>query len=284
MVALRTARDVIDVEGADAASYLHGQLSQDVEGMAVGSSAPTLLLQPQGKVDAWLRLTRLGDNRFWLDVDSGYGEAAMARLQRFKLRVDVEFTLHQHEMVAVRGPSSGAERSTITTGEDTIVVDPMGGGAAGFDLLGPEVTVPDGLDEGASDGLEMLRVRLGIPAMGAELTESTIPAAAGIVEQSVDFTKGCYVGQELVARIDSRGNNTPTRLQGLRFDGGSIERGAELVGADGVVGEVTSVVATSGGAIGLGYVKRGVEVPSDATVIDGAGGSVNVRIVPLPID
>ncbi|MET0666349.1 MAG: folate-binding protein, partial [Acidimicrobiales bacterium] len=79
-------RDVVRIEGPEAATYLQGQLSQDVLGLDVGDSAWTFVLQPQGKVDAWFRLTRVGDEAFLADVDAGFGEAVLARLQRFLLR------------------------------------------------------------------------------------------------------------------------------------------------------------------------------------------------------
>ncbi|MEO7429244.1 MAG: hypothetical protein ABIY48_07645, partial [Acidimicrobiales bacterium] len=79
-------RDVVRVHGPDAVAFLQGQLSQDVAALAVGASAPSLLLQPTGKVDAWLRVTRMGDDDVLLDVEAGFGPAVHERLRRFKLR------------------------------------------------------------------------------------------------------------------------------------------------------------------------------------------------------
>lgn len=290
MAGVRTHRDVVEVVGPDAAEYLHGQLSQDVLGLDVGHSALTLLLQPQGKIDARLRLSRLGDDRYWLDVEPGFGSATLERIERFKLRVDAGVGLNTFEMIAIRGPGCSA----LTAGE--VLEAPDGGalldalwpGVAGIDLLGPAVEWPAGVPEGPTEALEALRIRLGLPAMGAELDPTTIPHAAGLVESTVDFTKGCYVGQELVARIDARGSNTPTRLRGLRFgaavDGHEVAPGDAIVADGASVGTVTSIARSHRlGLVGLGYVKRGVEVPATVTVAATAGSSLAAEVVELPL-
>ena len=89
------------------------------------------------------------------------------------------------------------------------------GGLAGYDLLGADPVAPDGAVAVSQDDYEAARIEAGFPRHGAELDERTIPAEAGLVEASVSFTKGCYTGQELVARIDSRGSNVPRHLRGL---------------------------------------------------------------------
>ena len=106
--------------------------------------------------------------------------------------------------------------------------------------------------------------------MGAELTDKTIPGETGLIEQTVSFTKGCYTGQELVARIDSRGGNVPRRLRGL-VPAGPVEPGTTLVDGSGAdAGTVTSVAHSSGtGWVALGYVRRGVEVPATLRAADG---------------
>lgn len=319
-----TRRDLIDVSGPDAADYLQGQLSQDVVGLAVGAQARSLLLQPQGKIAAWLRVHRQGDDRFFLDIEAGHGAGALARLQRFKLRVDCELALSEVDALAVRGAGAagGPAGLRIEVPSGAVVLAAGWPGADGFDILFVPDADPDAVPEadpgdgagrgagalattvaGAAPGsrpvvigteaeLEALRIRVGVPAMGAELDETTIPAAAGIVEASVDFTKGCYVGQELVARIDSRGSNTPTRLHRLRFDAAETESGGSgpEIGApitvDGAeVGRLTSFASVSGsGPVGLGYLKRGTEVPGSALVGTADGAELGVQLIELPVD
>jgi len=258
-------RDVVRIEGPDAEAYLQGQLSQDVSELAVGDSGWTFVLQPQGKVDAWFRLTRVGDEAYEADVDARFGEALLARLQRFLLRTKAELTLSTVPMVAVRGTAS------VDVPDGARAVDPAWPGIDGVDLLGTD-QLPAGVEPWTLEELERARIECGVPAMGAELTESTIPAEAGVVERSVSFTKGCFTGQELVARIDSRGGNVPRHLRGIVADG-HLPVGADVEVDGKVVGQVTSSVPDRA----LAYVARAVEPPAEATV-DGHP----VEIVTLP--
>ncbi|HVF76304.1 MAG TPA: hypothetical protein VM938_14810 [Acidimicrobiales bacterium] len=255
-------RDVLRAVGPDAVSFLQGQLSQDVAALPVGGSAWSFLLQPQGKVDALLRVTRTAEDELVLDVEAGHGEAVLARLNRFKLRVKAELEMvGDWRCLAVRG----------TEPEGAVVAVPAFG--TGGDLLGVDIAVPDGVPLCDLGAYERLRIEHGWPAMGAELTEKTIPAEAGIVDRTVSFTKGCYTGQELVARIDSRGGNVPRRLRGVVLQG-PAEPGA-TVEVDGTeAGVLTSVVGT----VALAYVRRDVEPPVAATV---AGSPAEVRPLPL---
>src|SRR5690606_12000516 len=138
---------------------------------------------------------------------------------------------------ALRGP--GAD---CVEGLAELVV-PAWPGVEGVDALGEDVALPDGVERATAADLASLRVRAGIPAMGAELAASTIPAETGrhVLDASVSFTKGCYTGQELVARIDSRGGNVPRQVRGLvvRDDAGVAPGAAVVVGGD-EVGAVTS--------------------------------------------
>lgn len=267
--AVRTDRDVVEVAGPDAASYLQGQCSQDVEALAEGASAWTFVLQPDGKVAVWGRVTRVAPDRFVLDVDPGAGPALITRLERFKLRVDAAVTPLDWTVLAVRGPGA----TEIDTG-DALAVDPEWPGVEGIDLLGPAPRAPAGVPAGDAADLEALRIEAGVPAMGHELTEQTIPAEAGVVERSVSFTKGCYTGQELVARIDSRGNKTPSRLVRLAGTGPAPAPGTPL-SVEGterasVTTAVASAAAPSEAWLGLGYLHRSVDTPAQLSLPGGA--------------
>ena len=290
VIAGHTKIDVIDANGADAASYLQGQLSQNVEGLNVGETRWTLLLQPQGKVDAWMRIHRQGEQHFLLLIDAGFGEQALARLERFKLRVDVELTLSTRATLALRGPGSaelaeslGLDGAVTVVGSEwsTAGLDLVAG--AGVDQLAVELPADTCVTSEA--GLELARMLDRRPAMGSELDESTIPAAAGVVDRSVDFTKGCYVGQELVARVDSRGNNTPTSLVGLEIGAPVDDFDPEHVLSQqgSAVGRVTSAATgvQPGVSVGLGYVKRGTDVPGHVEILLLDGTSAPVSLVPL---
>ena len=264
----RTARDVVTVSGPDAVTYLQGQLSQDVAAVEVGGSAWSFVLQPQGKVDTWMRVDRAGPETFRLDTDGGAGAGLVARLERFKLRTKVEIALAPDVAVlAVRGAE---------------VLDgvPCGWpGVVGSDVFDPDpAALPSDLPVDARPldliGYEALRIRAGVPRMGAEITPDTIPAELGqwVIDASVSFTKGCYTGQELVARIDSRGGNVPRHLRGLV--GAGLMAGAPVTVGEKEVGIVTS----ASGEVGLALLHRSVDVPAAVTV-----GAAEVRAVPVPI-
>jgi len=196
------ARDVVMVEGPDALTYLHSQVSQDLQGMTDGERRWTFVLEPTGKVESLARVTRLSDERYELDTDAGWGEALLTRIDRFKIRVRADTSLV---------PASA-----------TVEVD------------------------------EALRIEIGWPRLGAEIVPGeTIPAGTGLTRVAVCFTKGCYPGQELVERMDSRAAEAPKSLRRLDVPEGTAV--GEPVVDDGVeVGTITSVA----GARALGWVKR----------------------------
>lgn len=258
-------RDVVSVSGEEATSYLQGQLSQDISALAINDSAWSLILQPQGKVDAWFRITRTGNDAYLLDVDAAYGDVLLARLKRFKLRTKADLSLETWTLHAYSSPMPDVEAP---------IVAPSASGE-GTDVIGPDLPTPLA-DEMDPITYERQRILAGVPAMGAELGESTIPAEARIVDRSVSFTKGCYTGQELVARVDSRGDNTPRRLRVVQGSG-DANIGDELIVGDAVAGTLTSVAAGSEDFVALAYVKRAA---FDATEFSLAGRVVEVSPVP----
>jgi folate-binding protein YgfZ len=278
--AVEIPRDVLRVEGPDALSFLQGQLSQDLESIALWSSAWSFLLQPQGKVDAWLRITRVADDAVVIDVDAGFGEAVTERLERFKLRTKATISPLPWGCIAVRGarvPNDDAQRS-VSGG---IIVDPEWSGVEAVDIVGASAVVPGGVRGGTLEEYEALRIECGVPAMGRELTSATIPAEAGVIDRSVSFTKGCYTGQELVARIDSRGGNVPRHLRGIVIESDTAPDVGEVVrSGDAEVGTLTSVAwsARLERPVALAYVKRSVEPPAAATV---AGRVAQIESLPL---
>ena len=229
-------RDFVLVRGEEARTFLQGQLSQDVGEMPPGVSARSFLLQPQGKVDAYLRVTCIGDDAFVLDIDTGWGDDVVARLERFKLRTKADVRRVDGFQVVATLDDDGELREEL------------------FDDM--EI----GGEPGHPDEYEAARIRAGWPAMGSEVDESTIPASLGVVDMAVSFTKGCYTGQELVARIDSRGGKTPTKLVGVRAATAAAGDPVVVDGAE--VGRVTS----ASGDVALALVRREVEVPVESSV------------------
>jgi len=273
--ASRIGRDVMRVSGPDAASFLQGQLSQDVEKLEAGRPALSFLLQPQGKLVALLRITRSDDTSFLLDTDAGFGETALGALNRFKLRVKCDLELLDWQCVAVRGPNAPEVPGAL---------DALWPDWAGYDLLGAAVDTPSDVRDCSVAAYEVERIAAGVPVMGAELDERTIPAESGLVERAVSFTKGCYTGQELVARIDSRGH-VNRHLRRLVVDGetpppsGAVIREAGGDGKD--VGAVTSAAwsARRGHAVALAFVRREVEPPARVEV-HWDGGQATARVEP----
>ena len=293
------ARDVVRVSGPDAERYLQGQLSQDVAALALGGWAWALALSPQGKLDAFVRVYRAAAGEFILDTDAGMGPALVARLLRFRLRTKADVEQLEWRVVAVRGPgaasaASATSAASAASATEALRVPFRWDGLSGYDLLGADLGgpfAPDGAVVVGEDAYEAARIEAGFPKHGAELDERTIPAEAGLVEASVSFTKGCYTGQELVARIDSRGSNVPRHLRGLRLSGpaapgellyrwpstglaGPGDEGRSGAGSpEGKeVGRLTSVARSPArGWVALGYVGRAV-VPGDTLAVVAAGG------------
>jgi folate-binding protein YgfZ len=293
--AIVVPRDVLEVHGRDALTYLQGQLSQDVERLAPGEGAWSLLLEPTGKLGTWLRVTRLEHERFLLDVDPGSGAAVAERLLRFRLRTKADIEPAPDWVCRARSRRGPVPRGGVPDG---IAVPAPWPGASGWDVL------RDGSDDAPGDlpgdpagaaALEVLRIEAGVPRAGAEITPgSTIPAEVGswFVDTSVSFTKGCYTGQELVARIDSRGTNVPHHLRAvvLSPDASASRTPADLVGASVEVGDRSAGTLTSatwspaaGSIVGLASVGRAVEVGASVLVrtADGVELDAVVRALPL---
>jgi tRNA-modifying protein YgfZ len=294
------ARDVVQVSGPDAASYLQGQCSQDLDSLTVGLATEALLLSPQGKVDAWVRITRTGDETFVLDADPGCGPAAQARLERFKLRTKVTIESLDWTCLSVRGPA--ARPGDDASAELVVAVDTPGW--SGVDLLGPAPTDDPDLRTWApvdvvwcdEEAWEAARIEAGVPTGGREVTESTIPAEADLVERTVSFTKGCFTGQELVARLDARGSNVARHLCGVVVSGAAAPPvGAAVWTADGAreAGSLSSVAWSPGltSYVALATLHRRVSPPEpvvvrwDADDADDAHGAHEVagEARPLPL-
>ncbi|MGH9048037.1 MAG: YgfZ/GcvT domain-containing protein [Acidimicrobiales bacterium] len=288
--AYRLPRDVVRLAGPDAAGYLQGQCSQDLATLGIGGAADTLVLAPDGKLHALARVVRVDSEVFHLDVDGGHGEALLERLARFKLRSKFDLEALDWSCVALRGTAVGG--LTALRAPVSVAVDWHGW--SGIDLLGraDEIEVPASVPWCSKAAWEAARIESGIPVMGAELTEGVIPAETGTIERTVSFTKGCFTGQELVARIEARGGTVPHRLCGLVPEE-DVEPDA-LIGAElfvenkeRSVGRVTSAARCPGleGVGALAYAHRSVEIPGLVRVTPrGAGGTgigAAVRALPL---
>ena len=228
-------RSYVRVAGPDAADFLQRMLSNDAEGLRVGGSCAALLLTPKGRVIAPLVLWRRGEDDFLLVTEPELGDVVRAHLTRMRLRARCEVDAEQH-------------RSTIVFGGGDGLVVP---GLRAVEVLDAE------LEDTLSPGeLERRRIEAGVPRWGREIDDRILPAEAGLTETHVSFTKGCYPGQEPIARLHYRGH--PNRGLRVLAVEGAVAPDEELTYEGKVVGRVTS--AADG--LALAYVR--VEVPAEA--------------------
>jgi len=255
----RIARDVVVVDGPDATSFLHSLVSQDLEPVAVGASAHSLLLQPQGKLLVDFVALRDEPDTWWCVCEGGFGPTLADGLNRFKIRVKADVHEVAVSALAVRGVQPPA-----APGVRLVTVDWPGGPA--FDALGDDDAVAalsDGLGVPLVDAetFERERIEAGIARQGYDVDERTIPQEAGLELTAVSFTKGCFLGQELVCRIDTRGH-VNRNLRRLRAAGAVLPRGATVVADGKAVGEVTSTA----GPVALAMLRREIEPDARVTV------------------
>jgi len=249
---VRLDRGYVEVTGPDAEDYLERMLSNEVAPLEVGAAAKALLLTPKGRIIAPLRAVRTTPETFLLITDSSdlAGPVATTLLaSRFAAKCEIE----------VR-PWSGL----VQLGSEP---EPPAVRNADFGVEAWEAW-----REGPAEGddpqeLEELRIEAGTPAWGAELDDSILPAEAGLDETHISFTKGCFPGQEPIARLRHRGH-VNRRLRKLEVE--AAQAGDEILWNDKVVGRVTSAVPGRA----LGYVRT--EVPDEAVLAVG-GGQAKMR-------
>jgi hypothetical protein len=262
----RVPRDLVIVDGVDATSFLQSLVSQDLDPIPVGASARALLLQPQGKLIVDFYAYRAEPDTWWCVCEGGFGAALAEGLRRFKIRVKVDVREEPVAALAIRGTAFPA----TVDGVGVIAVAWNGGDA--FDAVGPDVAITAlsmqlALPALDADGYERARVEAGVPRMGVDMDDRTIPQEALLERDAVSFTKGCFVGQELVCRIDTRGH-VNRLLRRLRATA-SVAPGAEITSDGKTVGAVTSAADT----VALALVRREVE-PGATVAIAGTPATV----------
>jgi folate-binding protein YgfZ len=219
----------VRVSGPDAGDYLQRMLSNDVLALGAGDACDAMLLTAKARLIAPVRVLRRGDDDFLVLTEPELGERVRTELLRFRFAAKAEIEAEQHESWVVLG------------GDETLDERPPG-------------------DEVEADEYERWRIESSIPRWGAELDDTILPAEAGLTETHVSFTKGCYPGQEPIARQHYRGK-VNRRLRVLEVEAASP--GDDVVHGEKIVGRITSAVAGRA----LGYVR--VEVPDDASLVVG---------------
>ncbi len=292
----RSERGKLALTGADAKGFLQGQVSNDVESLTAGTGCYAVFLTPKGKMLGDLRVLDTGDELL-LDTERPTLQGLFNMIRRFSIGYAVE--LHKRTLerglLTLIGPASDAVAGAETLPETEHAHAPLevAGIAArmirtdvGVDLLcdGAETETLRAALEAAgaapvsAEAAECLRIERGRPRYGVDVDDSVIPQEAGLNERAVSFTKGCYVGQETVARLFYRGK--PNRhLRGLTLSA-PAQSGDEIELEGRAVGRVASTaVSPRLGPIALALVRR--EAPPGATVLVGSGG-VAAEVVALP--
>lgn len=229
-------------------------VSNDVEALAPGEACQALLLTAKARVIAPLTVLRRGVDDFLLLTEPALGDRVAKELLRFRFAAKCSIEVEEHS-------------STIVLGEPPPVgsIPTPDYGVPAYELLDADASSPDAI---GSKELERLRILARTPAWGLELDDRVLPAEAGLEERAISFTKGCYPGQEPVARLHYRGH--PNRgLRILELEGDDLPAYDGELTLDGkIVGRITSAVADLGHVLALAYVRR--EVADDAVLHHGS--------------
>ncbi|HZC13299.1 MAG TPA: glycine cleavage T C-terminal barrel domain-containing protein [Thermoleophilaceae bacterium] len=272
----RSDRAKFLVRGSEAADFLQGQVSNDVEALAPGTGCYATLLTTKGKLRTDLRILRKDDS-FWLDTEA-IGHAVLRHmLETYSLGRDVSFedVTGSRALVSLIGPAAREAldaqppelEHAFVEGEHGLYVSTH----LGVDVIG-DPGLELGVEAVSEETAECIRIESGRPRLGFDMDAETMPQEAGINERAVSFTKGCYVGQETVARLHYKGK--PNRhLRGLRLSE-PVERGTEILLGEKVVGRVASTcVSPRFGPIALTVLRREAE-PGDEVSVNGATAEV----------
>jgi len=206
-------RDVVIVQGDDAGTFLHSQLAQDINSLPVGGSVHSLLLAPTGHVVALVRVVRHVDTVYTLDVERGFGQKVIDRLQRYVLRSKVAMRTSDWVVRAFRGEGAAA-----SVGRVAGLAQAQWGSDDAVDVVAEPSSLPLTGERVDAAVVDATRVDSSWPSMGIDIEEGDVPATTGVVQVAVSFSKGCYPGQELVERMDSRNTTAPVVLRAVPVD------------------------------------------------------------------
>lgn len=311
-VALHDAsyRESLRITGEDRASFLHGMVTQEVKSLPPGSAAYAALLTAKGAMVADARVLKRDDD-ILLDLEPGLGAKVREFLDKYLISEDAE--LHEatgeYALLRLLGPkvepvlsaalgapfeplAPNALRRARIRGQDVLLVGNPTFEAHGVDVLAPraelaavwsalvEAGEQHGLVRLGFEALELLRVEAGVPRYGQDMVDTTIPLEANLTH-AISYNKGCYIGQEVIARATFRGHMN-RKLSGLLLGDTEAAPGTELKVGEKKVGWLTSVVRspTRGQRVALGYVHRDFLEPG--TQLTLAGGPATVTVAALP--
>jgi folate-binding protein YgfZ len=306
----RTDRGVVRLRGADRVTWLQGLVTNDVSAIAAGQRIYSAYLTPQGRMitDLWVVAT---PDTLLLDVPAALASSLVARLDGLIFAEDVQIddasrgmaVLHIFGAPATDGTDADTAGTDGTDAATDFTDAQMTGwleiGDATFGVPSRVAYVPvQEVDQFASkrlgshlevglDALDVLRVEAGVPRFMVDMTEDTIPLEAGLEDRAISFTKGCYVGQEIIVRVTTRGGGRVARkLVGLRLEDGAgpPPAGAAVHAGERAVGRVTSAVFSPrcAGVIALGYVHRDFTEPGTRLEVHYDARSLAATVHALP--
>lgn len=296
-------RRAIGVSGKDRAAYLQGLLTNDIQALTAGTGCYAAWLTPQGRMLTDLYVFESGD-MILLDVPDDQVQATLQRLDQFLFSEDVQLADLSETLrtLWVHGPTAAAVLQRVIGGLDleswaecqnaragfgsapVVVARVSQLGVPGFGVY-VDSTRKDDLQRALEaagavpvdhEAIETARVEAGYPIFGIDMTGDTIPLEAGIDDRAISFTKGCYVGQEVIIRVMHRGHGRIARkLVGLRIDGDGASAGAKIFSDAREIGWVTSAARSPRlGSIALGYVHRDFLTPGTRVDVEGAAAIV----------
>ena len=311
VVAVDATLDRIRVDGRDRAKFLQGLVSNDVAALAPSEGCAAVLLNIKGKIQTPLRVLQREESLI-ASLPSGLGAPILALLDRYLIRIKATLIDESDEVapIILAGPRAGAVLAALGLPAPLAVYHGAAGTLKGHhvDVIRADALEPrqsfevwvcldalgvclDAIEEAVKaeggafvgdDVLEVARLEAGAPRFGVDMTTENLPLEARS-EHLISFTKGCYLGQEIIARVDSRGA-VSKHLVGLRLSG-AAEVGAAIHAAEGKrQGAITTagVSPTSGASLALGWVRRGAQSPGTLVRVEAAQGPIDAVVCALP--
>jgi tRNA-modifying protein YgfZ len=294
----RGDRGVLTVTGPDRLSWLQGLVTNDVAALRIGGVCDAAYLTPQGRMITDTRVIHLED-RTLLDVPASLAAGLATRLDGLLFSEDAQIAdvSRQLALIDLHGPKAPAVRdaaAAFLAEYGTAVVADAAFGVPGFTIVSDveraaavvSALVAQGAVETTLATLDVVRVEAGRPAFLIDMDEHTLPLEANLEDRAISFTKGCYVGQEVIVRVMHRGQGrVAKKLVGLTFEKGDPPKpGDRMLSGDREIGKLTSVVWSPrlGSAIGLGYVHRDFLEPGTAVTAQTSAGPRSATVTALP--
>ena len=309
-----SARGRLCLLGADRQRFLHGQVTNDVNKLEVGQGCYAAIISGKGRMQADLNIFRLQDE-ILLDFEPGLTATIIERLEKYIISDDVQVVdVDPHYgLLSVQGPKAAEVVSRLEFGAalpekaqdfakiadatlgDVYVVNHPRLGSAGFDLFVPVAALGVVADKlilaakqagGGACGwtaFDAARIEAGVPRFGVDMDETNLPPEAGLEGKAVSYNKGCYIGQEVIARIRTYGQ-VAKALRGLKLSGGLPVRGDKLLKDGKEVGYITSALQSPrlNEPVALAYVRKECNQLGSVLAVRSAAGEITATVVALP--